>query len=63
MLTYWESSGCCVSLISKEMSIREGTSQLGSSWSAYQTGPFAGVGGQGRRQSLGWKGAGSDPDG
>ena len=57
MLTHWESSACCVSLISKEMSVREGTSPLlGSSWSAYQTGAFAGAGGQGRRQPLAWKG-------
>lgn len=56
-LTHWESSACCVSLISKEMSVREGTSPLlGSSWSAYQTGAFAEVGGQGRRQLLAWKG-------
>lgn len=39
------------------MSVREGKSPLsGSSWSAYQTGAFAGVVGQGRRQPLVWKG-------
>ena len=66
MLTHWESSACCVSLISKEMSVREGTSTLlGSSWSAYQTEAFAGVGGQGRRAAscMEAKGAGGDPDG